>query len=94
MGVYIPPKALSQEAQRSLAEQVSSLENSRPNSVILVVGDFNMCNLSHELPSDGQPVTCATRPGNILDQVFSAIKQRTAPSPSHQNKLGSEDGLI
>ena len=91
-GVYIPPQAPVREAQRLLAEQISTTENSRPNSVILVMGDFNSCNLSHELQSYKQLVTCATRCGKTLDHFYSTIKHAYRSIP--RAPLGHSDHCL
>ena len=50
VGVYIPTQANVQDAQRILADQILSVEHTNPASLVIVLGDFNKGNLSHELP--------------------------------------------
>ena len=50
VGVYIPTQNNVQEAQRQLADQILDVERTNPDSFVIVVGDFNRGNLSHELP--------------------------------------------
>ena len=50
VGVYIPPQVNVQEAQCLLADQILSVEQTNPDSLVIVLGDFNKGNLSHELP--------------------------------------------
>lgn len=39
------------------------------DSLLIILGDFNKANLSHELPKFRQHVTCPTRGFNILDHT-------------------------
>uniref|UniRef100_A0A1A7YB78 Endonuclease/exonuclease/phosphatase domain-containing protein n=1 Tax=Iconisemion striatum TaxID=60296 RepID=A0A1A7YB78_9TELE len=48
--VYIPPDADVHKAQRALAKQILCIERAYPDSLIIVLGDFNKANLSQELP--------------------------------------------
>ena len=50
VGVYIPLNANVQEAQRRLADQILCVERTNPDSLVIVLGDFNKGNLSRELP--------------------------------------------
>ncbi|XP_071326651.1 uncharacterized protein [Trachinotus anak] len=73
VGVYIPPQANVQEAQRALADQILCVERTNPDSVVIVLGDFNKGDLSHELPKYRQFVNCPTREGNTLDHCYTTI---------------------
>ena len=73
IGVYIHPGANAKAAVRSLADQISSLENSNPDSTVLVLGDFNHANLRTVLPKYHQHVTCPTRGDKVLDHCYSVI---------------------
>ena len=55
VGVYIPPQA------NATADQITTVENSNPDSLVLIRGDFNHTTLSNELPKYKKQVTCATR---------------------------------
>ncbi|XP_071356968.1 uncharacterized protein [Trachinotus anak] len=41
VSVYIPPQANVQEAQRALADQILCVERTNPDSLVIVLGDFN-----------------------------------------------------
>ena len=60
VGVYIPPQNNVQEAKRQLADQILDVERTNPDSFVIVVGDFNRGNLSHELPKYRQLIKCPT----------------------------------
>lgn len=49
------------------------MERTNPDSVVIVLGDFNKGNLSHELPKYRQFVNCPTREGNTLDHCYTTI---------------------
>ena len=49
VGVYIPPQANVQDAQRMLADQILCVERSNPDYLVIVLGDFNKGNLTHNL---------------------------------------------
>ena len=89
--VYIPPSANTKEALSILYKSVSTLQNSHPDSVCIIAGDFNQANLKTVMPHFHKYVNFATRGENTLDQVFTNIKQafRAVPHPH----LGSSDHL-
>ena len=43
--VYIPPEANANTTIAELANYVSSVENSHPDTAVIVLGDFNQTNL-------------------------------------------------
>lgn len=47
--VYIPPQACVSEVLQRLANQITSVEQEHPDSLTIILGDFNRANLSHEL---------------------------------------------
>ncbi len=59
---------------QQLAEQISETEQRYPDSLLIILGDFNKANLSRELPKYRQHVTCPTRDSNILDHCYTIIK--------------------
>lgn len=73
VGVYIPPQADVQEAQRTLADQILCVERTFPDSLVIVLGDFNKGNLSHELPKYRQFIKCPTREENTLDHCYTTV---------------------
>ncbi|XDV47522.1 hypothetical protein PO909_017127 [Leuciscus waleckii] len=50
------------------------MEQRYPDSLLIILGDFNKANLSRELPKYRQHVTCPTRDSNILDHCYTTIK--------------------
>ncbi len=74
MSVYIPPQANVSSALQKLADLITKSEQQYPDSVLIILGDFNKANLSRELPKYRQHVTCPTRDSNILDHCYTAIK--------------------
>ncbi len=74
MSVYIPPQANASSALQKLADQITDTELKPPDSVLIILRDFNKANLSRELPKYRQHVTCPTRDSNILDHCYTAIK--------------------
>ncbi len=73
--VYIPPQAHMSSALQKLTDQITDTEQQHPDSVLIILGDFNQANLSRELPKYRQHVTCPTREGNILDHCYTTIKK-------------------
>lgn len=66
-GVYIHPGADTNEALHDLSNIISQVENSEPDTVSIVLGDFNKANLRQSLPNYKQVVTCPTRKDKTLD---------------------------
>ena len=81
-GVYIPDS--HPDAVAALASQINNIESSHPDSLVIVLGDFNRTSLSKELPKYKQQVKCSTHEdGNILDHCYCKIKDayRVLPRP-------------
>ncbi len=74
VSVYIPPQAHVSSALQKLADQITDREQQHPDSVLIILGDFNKANLSRELPKYRQHVTCPTRDSNILDHCYTVLK--------------------
>ncbi|MGL5530360.1 MAG: endonuclease/exonuclease/phosphatase family protein, partial [Plesiomonas shigelloides] len=74
VSIYIPPHAHVNLALQKLADQITETEQKHPDSVLIILGDFNRANLSSELPKYRQHVTCPTRDSNILDHCYTAIR--------------------
>ena len=62
------------EALQTLADQVNSSEQTYPDSLLIIVGDFNQANLKNELPKFRQHINCPTRDNNILDHCYTSLK--------------------
>ncbi len=75
VSVYIPPQAHVSSAVQKLADQITDTEQKHPDSVLIILGDFNKANLSRELPKYRQHITCPTRDSNILDHCYTTIKE-------------------
>ncbi len=74
VSVYIPPQARVSSALQKLADLITDTEQQHPDSVLIILGDFNKANLSRELPKYRQHVACPTRDSNILDHCYTTIK--------------------
>ncbi len=59
---------------QQLAEQISEMVQRYPDSLLIILGDFNKQNLSRELPIYRQHVACPTRDSNILYHCYTIIK--------------------
>lgn len=66
---------------------LSKHENAYPDAAIVVLGDFNHCNLRKNIPKLHQFVNFPTRGNNILDKCYSNIRNAyTAVSKPHFGK--------
>ncbi len=74
VSVYIPPRAHVSSALQKLADLITDTEQQHPDSVLIILGDFNKANLSCELPKYRQHITCSTRDSKILDHCYTVIK--------------------
>ncbi len=74
VSVYIPPQAHVSSALQKLADLITDTEQQHPDSVLIILGDFNKANLSCELPKYRQHITCPTRYSNILYHCYTIIK--------------------
>ncbi|KAL0165991.1 hypothetical protein M9458_037835 [Cirrhinus mrigala] len=92
VSVYIPPQAHVSLALQKLADQITETEQHHPDSVLIILGDFNKANLSRELPKYRQHVTCRTRDSNILDHCYTTIKGAYHSAP--RAALGLSDHCL
>ncbi len=65
--IYIPPSGNVHKVERALADQVLSAELTFPDSLCIILGDFNTGNLSHELSKYRQFIKAPTREQSTLD---------------------------
>ncbi|PIK46328.1 hypothetical protein BSL78_16816 [Apostichopus japonicus] len=72
--VYIHPRADTNIAVEGLREIISICENSDPNTLSIVAGDFNQVNLRSSMPEFKQYVTCPTRENKTLDHCYCKVK--------------------
>jgi hypothetical protein len=82
--VYIPPKADVKAAADKIREVVMKQESTCPDSIRLVLGDFNVCRLSKVLPNYRQYVTCKTCKDSTLDLCYGNVARayKSIPLPS------------
>ena len=71
MGVYIPPDAGATSAMKLLAARVTATESAHPDSIVIVLGDFNHTHFKKFLPRYKQHVDCATRNDKTLDHCYT-----------------------
>ncbi|KAI4883753.1 hypothetical protein NFI96_007668 [Prochilodus magdalenae] len=83
ISVYIPPGATAKAALCELYSAISGLQNTHPDGLFIVAGDFNHVNLKSVLPKFHQHVNFATRGANALDLVYTNIPSayRAEPRP-------------
>ncbi len=79
-------------AMQQLAEQISEMEQRHPDSLLIILGDFDKSNLSRELSKYRQQVPCPTRDINILDHGYTIIKEAYHSVP--QAALGLSDHCL
>uniref|UniRef100_A0A8C6LAW8 Reverse transcriptase domain-containing protein n=1 Tax=Nothobranchius furzeri TaxID=105023 RepID=A0A8C6LAW8_NOTFU len=73
--VYIPPDANVSLALDHLYYKISEQQQTYPEGVHIIAGDFNKACLRTVLSKFVQHVKCPTRGNNILDHVYTNIKQ-------------------
>ncbi len=92
MSVYIPLHANARSAVQKLTDQITETEQKHPDSVWIILRDFNKANLSCELPKYRQHITCPTRERNILDHCYTTKKEAYHSVP--QTALGLSDHCL
>ncbi len=92
MNVYVPPDVCVSAAMQKLAKQISEREQKYPDSLLIIIGDFNKANLSRELPKYRQHITCPTRHSIILNHCYTIIKDAYHSVP--QAALGLSDQCL
>ncbi|KAK0141932.1 hypothetical protein N1851_020403 [Merluccius polli] len=92
VGVYIPPQADVSEALQTLADQIHLSEHKHPDSLLIILGDFNRAKLNHELPKFRQHINCPTRDNNILDHCYTVLKEAYHSVP--RAALGHSDHCL
>jgi len=70
---------------------ISKHENRYPDSAVIVLGDFNHCNLRKNLPKYHPYVTFPTRGKNTLDQCYSNLRKAYLAEPKPH--FGKSDHL-
>ena len=88
-----PPEVNAAKGINPLADQVLVVENANPDSVVIVVDDFNHTCLSKALPRYKQHVDCPTRKDKALDHCYTVYKgayhasARAPPGKSDHNTV-------
>ena len=72
--VYIPPSANVKIAEKTLHDAVIKMQNSSPDAVNIITGDFNNCKFNHCIPNFKQYINFATRSDKLLDPFFCNVK--------------------
>ena len=65
---------IATKAVNQLAAQVVAAESAHPDSVIIILGDFNHTNLKKVLPRYKQHLDCAIYKNKILDHYYTVFK--------------------
>ncbi len=91
VSVYIPPHANARSALQKLADQITETEQQHPDSVLIILGDFNKANLSRELPKYRQHITCPTRDRAALGLSDHCLVHLI---PTYRQKLKSEKPVL
>lgn len=73
--VYIPPDADESAAAEILENCINKYENESPESVKIILGDFNHCDFQENVPTYVQTVQCVTRGNRTLDKLYCNIKE-------------------
>ena len=69
---YVPgPK--HQEAAGRIAESYNTALTRSPDNPVFILGDFNNCDLAHDIPTLYQYIDCPTRGARTLDLCFGNI---------------------
>ncbi|KAK3520977.1 hypothetical protein QTP86_031267 [Hemibagrus guttatus] len=76
----------------ALADEIQSVERTNPDALVIVLGNFNKGNLSHELPKNKQFIKCPTREGNVLDHCYTTISGAYHAVP--RAALGQSDHIM
>lgn len=71
--VYVPPSSSSTNACDVIASVVNRQENSSPDAIKLIMGDFNHRELTATLPHFHQYVFCATRGSHTIDLCYGNV---------------------
>ncbi|PIK47650.1 hypothetical protein BSL78_15480 [Apostichopus japonicus] len=71
--VYIHPKANADNAHNQLKATINRIENSHPDAVNLIMGDFNHCKIDDLLPTYTQYIDLPTRNNTTLDMCYGNV---------------------
>ncbi|KAK3505641.1 hypothetical protein QTP70_021285, partial [Hemibagrus guttatus] len=91
VGVYIPPQGNVRKAQRALADEIQSVERTNPDALVIVLGDFNKGNLSHELPKYKQFIKRGERTGPSVVLIVLSLTPHWASLTTSWSTTNSLD---
>lgn len=72
--VYVPPCTCVSEVLQHLVDQVTNMEHTRPDSLLIILGDFKKANLSRKPPKYRQHIKCPTRDQHTKDHCYTILK--------------------
>ena len=72
--VYVPPSGSDDAAAEAVAEVVHQQQTKSPDGAVLLMGDFNTCDMDTQLPDFTQYVNCPTRGQKTLDKFYCNVK--------------------
>ncbi|KAG7502796.1 hypothetical protein JOB18_026747 [Solea senegalensis] len=75
-----------------LTDQILCVERINPDSLVIVLVDFNKGNLTRELPKYRQFIKCPTREENILDHCYTTVRDAYHAVP--RAALGLSDHVM
>ena len=81
VGVHIPHEVNAAKAINQLADQILSVENANPDSVVIVVGDFNHTCLSKHYQDTNNTWTVQHAKAKHLTTVTRYTKEQITPVP-------------
>ncbi len=74
VSVYIPPQAHARSALQKLADLITETEQKHPDSVLIILGDFNKAISPVNSQNTGQHITCPPETVIYWITVYTAIK--------------------
>ncbi|XP_077985307.1 uncharacterized protein LOC144439947 [Glandiceps talaboti] len=86
--VYVPGPDNTAAAER-IAQSYNAAVNRSVDQPVFILGDFNMCDISSQLPNLQQYVTCSTRLNHTLDKCYGNISDAFSVRSAHP--LGRSD---
>ncbi len=73
--VYVPPSANVKAAAEQVAHKTQAMLGKYPDAPVLILGDFNSCQLDYVLPAFKQYVDVQTRFNKTIDLCYSNIQE-------------------
>ena len=69
----MPPGTQVKEAQCMFANQILNVQRANPDSLVIVLADFNKGNLSLNSPNTDNSLNALTKEGNTLDHCYTTV---------------------